>query len=101
MFDNPRYVTCGISNELDPVLQLLLWQLIAELRAKKKLDYLQVFELKITNETGIPMQKVIHRQEQPPYEASQTYKIDNPLDNRKIFVIDDTTHSTMLFAEEY
>lgn len=94
MFDNQKYITKGVSQQISIYLQIIMWNLINELEIEK--DYLQVFEL--TSENG--MQKITHSQEMPPYEKSHLIKCEEPV-TAKIFVIDDETHSTMLLAEEY
>ena len=94
-FENKRFVTKGVAEQVSPLLQNFMWQCIDDMTAPK--DYLQVFELNI--EDG--KQKVIHIQEQPEYKAEYLIKSDAPLFVGKIFVIDDETYSTMLLAEEY
>ena len=95
MFNNQRYVTRGISNELPLMLQIILWGLIDSMEVVEK-DYLQVFCL--SAESGI--QKIIHKQEHPEYSKEYLFPSEAPI-TAKIFVIDDETHSTMLLAEEY
>ena len=95
MFNNQRYVTRGISNELPLMLQIILWGLIDTMEVAEK-DYLQVFLL--SNEDG--KQRIIHEQEQPEYRKEYLFPSENPI-TAKIFVIDDETHTTMLLAEEY
>ena len=95
MFNNQRYVTRGISNELPLMLQIILWGLIDTMEVAEK-DYLQVFCL--SEESG--MQKIIHKQEQPDYNKEYLFQSEEPI-TAKIFVIDDETHTTMLLAEEY
>lgn len=95
MFENPKYITCGVQSEIPDALMVLMWQMIAAMQTAQK-DYLQVFTLMKTP-TG---QHIVHEQEQPPYR----YELDVPCDDAvdaKVFVIDDSTHSTMLLAEEY
>ena len=95
MFENPKYITCGVQSEIPDALMVLMWQMIAAMQTAQK-DYLQVFTLMKTP-TG---QHIVHEQEQPP----DRYEPDVPCDdavNAKVFVIDDLTHSTMLLAEEY
>ena len=101
MFQNSKYLTKGISIEVPFELQWLLWTMIEEQRSKIELDYLQVFKLNYINNHGEKLQEIIHTQEQPPYQNCIKVKLKNPLNNRTIFCIDDKTHSTMLFAEEY
>ena len=97
-----RYKTCGVVNEIPIELQLILWDLIDQLKEKNhQLDYLQIFELKIKYDAdGKKKQHVRHFQEEPPYESVIILECEEPL-NQKIYVIDDETHSTMLLAEEY
>ncbi|MEM1484917.1 DUF960 domain-containing protein [Oscillospiraceae bacterium PP1C4] len=94
MFENQRYLTKGVSLSIPPEMILLLWYMIEAMPEPK--DYLQVFDLSI--ESG--KQKIIHKQEQPPYEQSHLLEWNPPI-TAKLFVIDDNTHSTMLLAEEY
>jgi hypothetical protein len=100
MFTNKRYITCGISSAIPDEIQLALWTMIDNLKASTNIevDYLQIFRL--SNQNG--KQKIIHRQEQPAYcnEILVAF-IWNPVENAKIFVVDDGTHSTMMLAEEY
>ena len=95
MFENPKYITCGVQSEIPDALMVLMRQMIAAMQTAQK-DYLQVFTLMKTP-TG---QHIVHEQEQPPYR----YELDVPCDDAvdaKVFIIDDLTHSTMLLAEEY
>ncbi len=100
MFTNKRYITCGISRAIPDEIQLALWSMIDNLRTTTNIevDYLQVFRL--SNQNG--EQKIIHRQEQPAHcnEILVAF-IWNPVENAKIFVIDDGIYSTMMLAEEY
>lgn len=100
VFTNKRYITCGISCTIPDEIQFALWIMIDNLRTNSNIevDYLQVFRL--SNQNG--KQKIIHSQEQPEYcnEILVAF-IWNPVENAKIFVVDDGTHSTMMLAEEY
>ena len=102
-FDNPKYATRRIADELPPELQLYLWQIIVELKQNRQmpLDYLQVFKLSAKTISGQILQQITHTQEVPLYKNTVTVRIDTSVGDRKIFCIDDRTHSTMLFAEEY
>ena len=95
MFDNKRFITRGIEENIPPLLQLLLWQLIDEMPVDSK-DYLQVFSL--GEETG--NQVVLHEQEEPEYKKRHIFDIGEVVVG-KVFVIDDETHSTMLMNYEY
>lgn len=92
-----RYMTCGVVSEIPLDIQLILWELIDKLKIKIKLDYLQIFELERKNENT---QYIKHIQEVPSYKNEITFRYDAPV-NKKIYVIDDKTHSTMLLSEEY
>ncbi len=94
-FNNPRYATKGVSEEVPLVTQLILWGLVDSMKVEEQ-DYLQVFTLT----AGDGKQVVEHHQEIPEYRKKSSFPAENPV-NAKIFVIDDETHSTMLLAEEY
>ena len=94
-FQNKRFITKGVAENIEPILQLFMWQCIEEMPLSK--DYLQVFDLVI--ESG--KAKVKHSQEEPDYEKEYLLNVDTLFYVGKIFVIDDGTHSTMLLAEEY
>lgn len=103
MFNSNRYITRGISDEVPMEIVFLLWSLIDELKVKSKgkMDYLQVFELKILdNEDIVENQIVIHRTEEPEYERSHALLADEPIAT-KIYVIDSMNYCTMLLAREY
>lgn len=95
MFNGKRFTTRGISEKVPLVLQVIMWNMIDTMDTVK--DYLQVFEL--SEENG--KQKIIHSQEQPSYKKEYLFNTGTPFLNAKIFVIDDETHSTMLFNYEY
>lgn len=100
MFENPKYITRGIAREIPAEIQLELWIIIENLKMNGtiKLDYLQVFRL--SNKEG--KQKIIHSQEEPEYHSEIVLAFScPPVDNKKVFVIDDGAHSTMMLAEEY
>ena len=94
-FNNPHYCTKGISERLPLSTQAFLWELIQTMEVPKQ-DYLQVFKLSVEN----GQQKILHSQECPEYSKEYLIPCTAPISG-KIFVIDDETHSTMLFAEEY
>ena len=102
MFNNPKYITRGIAAQSPSELQFYLWQMIADLNHRHMpLDYLQVFKLDAITIGDQSVQQITHTQEIPPYKNTVTIRIDQPVSNRKVFCIDDQSHSTMLFAEEY
>lgn len=101
-----RYLTSGIDERLPPEYQILIWNTIDNLRdAGQELDYLQVFRIEtVEREDG--SEKIIrflHSQEVPPFEKVYELPV-KPEDVSlmgKVYVIDDITHATMLWAEEY
>ena len=102
MCDNgSRYVSRGINDEIPIDLQILMWQLIQELKDTiGDVDYLQVFTISIVDESENKV-RIIHSQEVPEYKKIWIFKASEHCNEEKIFVIDDGTHSTMLLADEY
>ena len=94
MFNNQRYLTCGVDNTIPIELQLFLWGCVDQLPEER--DYLQVFDLE---QVGT-MQSITHRSEQPEYRKVYLLPSESPI-TAKIYVIDDGDHSTMLLASEY
>jgi len=103
MFNNTRYMILGVQEEVSLGLQIILWQLIDDCKAKGiKMDYLQVFELSAGATEGQPVQVIQHRQEKPAYQKLHRYAaVDQPLDGATVWVIDDGDHSTMLLPSDY
>ena len=100
MFENPKYITRGIAHEIPAEIQLELWIMIENLKMNGtiKLDYLQVFRL--SNLDG--KLKIRHRQEEPEYHNEIVVEFSFlPVDNTKIFVIDNGSCSTMMLDDEY
>ena len=94
MFDNNRYLTCGVDSLIPLDLQLFLWDCVERMPAPK--DYLQVFELSAAG----PMQSITHSSEEPEYHMTYLIPSDAPI-TETLYIIDDGDHSTMLLAEEY
>lgn len=95
MFNNQKFLTCGVMAEIPSWLANLMWHIVLTMEVEKK-DYLQVFTL-----TKLPTgQHIIHEQEQPLYRYRLDVSCDDAVDT-KVFVIDDQTYSTMLLADEY
>lgn len=106
MFDTQenRYITRGVNEQVPKEMQLRCWQFIAEKvkQANVQLDYLQIFEFDRDDQRGTIT--IIHRQEEPFYIDHHECRISNNLANfqiKKLWVIDDQTHQTMLLPEEY
>lgn len=94
MFQNDRYLTCGVDNVIPLELQMFLWQCVDGLPEPR--DHLQVFDLKSIGN----LQSITHRSEEPEYRMDYLLPADSPI-TEKIYVIDDGTHSTMLISSEY
>lgn len=94
MFDNNRYLTCGVDNTIPIELQLFLWTRVDRLPEPR--DHLQIFDL---NPVGC-MQGITHRSEEPEYRMEYLIPSDAPI-TEKLYIIDDGEHSTMLLASEY
>ena len=94
IFNNQKFITRGVAENIPIPLQLLMWEMIHNLPVDK--DYLQVFSL--SEKDG--KQRIIHTQEEPEYEKEYVLNI-NPITTGRVFVIDDKTYSTMLMNYEY
>ena len=94
MFQNKRFLTRGVQAEIPIELQLFLWNCIDNLPEAR--DYFQVFALKEID----GKQHIHHFSEQPEYSKEYQISTEKPI-TAKVYVIDDTDHSTMLLAEEY
>ena len=94
MFNNQRYLTCGIDAMIPLELQLFMWNCIDKMPEPK--DYFQVFELeKLDN-----MQSIVHFSEQPEYRMNYLIPTTKAI-TAKVYIIDSDDYSTMLLAEEY
>ena len=95
IFNNTHFISSGIRNNVPPLLQIIMWELIKQIPVDKQ-DYLQVFSLSVKG----GRQRIKHTQEVPEYSKEYVIFIENPV-TEKVFVIDDKTHSTMILANEY
>jgi hypothetical protein len=99
-----KYATKGIVQSLPLEIQLFLWSCIDERLVKgDKLDYLQVFKLQniYDPDMGLKVTKVMHSQEIPEYEYTYYLRDGSFSVEGTIFVIDDGSVVTMLWADEY
>lgn len=94
MFNNNRYLTCGVDSTISLELQLFLWNCVDRLPEPR--DHLQVFDMKPVG----CMQSITHRSEEPEYRMESLIPSDTPI-TEKVYIIDDGEHSTMLLASEY
>ena len=99
-FQNTAYMTNGFSERIPAAQKLMILDGINNARLFTECDYLQVFKLMPTDHEGRRVQKIVHTQEQPPYEKEYILLTDEIV-TEKVFVIDDETHHTFLLAEEY
>lgn len=94
-----RYATQQISSNVSVEIQGILWRIIEMRRNNQELlDYLQVFYLQRIGD----IQMVTNKQEQPPMEKVVRLKLkeSQPIDTT-IWIIDDGSHCTMLFPNDY
>jgi len=97
MFNNHRYCTSGIAERVPLYTQVILWGLIDNMNAEA-IDSFQIFRLSGCGD----LQRIIHEQEIPEYKMEYTFKLcDARPVTGKIYVIDNSKYSTMLFADEY
>ncbi len=96
MFENDRYITRGIAEEVNVEMQIFLWSLIDGLSVTK--DYLQIFEISNMDDGVV---RVVHKQEIPHYKKVYFLDIQSTPSTYKVFVIDSGTYSTMMLASEY
>lgn len=94
MFNNSRYLTRGVNSAIPLELQLFLWNCIDQLPEER--DFLQVFSLEPFGE----MQRIVHTSENPEYKMEYLIPSEAHV-TAKVYVIDDSDHSTMLLSEEY
>ncbi len=94
MFNNSRYLTCGVDSIIPLELQLFLWNCVDRMPAPK--DSFQIFDLNPI----CCMQSITHRSEEPEYCMEYLIPSDAPI-TEKLYIIDDGEHSTMLLASEY
>ncbi|MBU3190162.1 DUF960 domain-containing protein [Clostridium bowmanii] len=102
MFDNARYITSGINEEVDESIQVLLWNFIDLLKLKEDftIDWLQVFELREISNSKTFNQEIVHSQEEPLYKKHYLVAVDKPI-STKIYVIDDSEQSVLMLSKEY
>ena len=98
MFDKEnRYITRGVNEKVDLSLQILLWNLVDDLKVEK--DYLQVFKLSRVGD----IINIEHTQEVPEYKLFIKVNAEDLefKEEIKIYVINSGVYSTMLLSEEY
>lgn len=102
MFQNKRYITSGINEEVSIELQSILWNLIDKLKESNEieLDYLQVFQLRHITQNDEFNQSIIYAQEVPPHKNEYLHKVEKPI-NTRIYIIDDSQNSLMMKNSEY
>ena len=106
MFDKNLYITKGIDNSLPDKVINVLWCLLQQDTSKRKMDYLQVFELKTIGTKSGKALSVHWYQEQPEFSTTIYFPdITDDLD-MKVWVIcsgegTKDEYSTMLLPEEY
>lgn len=111
-FNGNKYMTDGIEASLPTEIKYFLWDRVLDLvKSGIEMDYLQVFTLtKLESDSEIQAGIVVninHQQEQPEEAAFEKEyyiildEMDSDFEDCKIYIIDDRTHCTMLYASEY
>ncbi len=105
MFDIPKdlYTARRIAEQVPAALQICLWDILDEEMAVHPADYLQALTLELDGEGTL---RILYRQDQPACQriyhiADMEWDLPEHLDGKTIFALDDITHITMLFAEDY
>ncbi len=105
MFDIPKdhYTARGIAEQVPTELQTFLWEILEQELAEHPADYLQALKLELDGEGRL---QIVYRQDQPACQrlyhmADMEQNLPEYLDGKTIFALDDITHITMLFAEDY
>lgn len=98
MFDNERYITKGIKEKISSIIYLILWQMIDEMELEKR-DYLQVFDLRVSDEKE-GLMEIIHSQEELHYKQVCEFYTNFKINALAYVVKTDDGHSTMLLADE-
>ena len=95
-----RYVSREANSVIDIRLQLIMWNLIDELKEKKEVDYLQIFRISKEDDKKIIIE---HEQEVPKYKEKYSIELsDIKITGAiKVYVIDSVDYSTMILAEDY
>ena len=95
-----RYVSRGANSVIHIGLQLIIWNLIDELKRKKEVDYLQIFRISKEDDKKIILE---HEQEVPKYKEKYSIELsDIKITGAiKVYVIDSVDYSTMILAEDY
>lgn len=92
-----RYVSRDANSVIDIRLQLVMWNLIDELKNKVKVDYLQIFRiLKEDNKKIIIEQELLKYKEMYSIELSDV-EITGVI---KVYVIDSVGYSTLILVSE-
>ncbi|ETI69372.1 DUF960 family protein [Neobacillus vireti] len=97
--DKPRYVTRQIASDVSMEIQTLLWRMIGKRRSNQELlDYLQVFHLQRSGD----MQRITNKQEQPLMEMAVQLELkESQSFDTTIWIVDDGSHCTMMFPNDY
>lgn len=97
-----RYMTSDIQQNLPLGINIFLWECVDSIRSEVPPDYLQIFKLHSEKtDAGELIQVIEHSQENPPYQKIYKIEVDSEGVTDTVYIIDDITHQTMLFARNY
>lgn len=110
MFDEntPRYLSRDTAEYIPTEIHMFLYRIIENLKERKQLDYLQVFELELAEDESIL--KIRHKQEEPkhdelhfmvvPLDLEYFTKDKEKWNGKKLYIIDDGVAITTVFPYE-
>lgn len=96
-------MTKGFQSEIPIETQLMIFTCLDKAKQSVTvMDYFQVFMLDKFSSNGSYLQRIIHKQEVPPFEETVFLTIpEDQIITSKVIVIDDGNHHTFLLASEY
>lgn len=102
-FNNPGYMTPGFQAGVPIDTQQMIFTCLNKAKQPvTEMDYLQVFMLDKFYSNGSYLQRIIRKQEIPPFEETVFLTLpEDQIITTKVFVIDDGDHHTFLLASEY
>ncbi len=87
MLNSKRYITRGIQETLNPLLQFYIWDMLGErISQMGEIDYLQVFHLNPLEMNQQVLQQIKYTQEVPERSKTILLRISNSIKN-KVFII--------------
>ena len=98
-----RYITKRVAEEVSQEVQRLIWDILASFvngRDPDSVDYLQIFSLSVARINGINTQRLIHRQEKPPFQEMAIFEVDLPIE-ATLYAYGEKEQTILMFSEDY